>query len=550
MSSHYSCLRRLLSGHTSCLLASFAAVLALLTSCAKRESRVQVGNREQVLHRSLGYEVTELDPHIVTGTAEAHVLGALFEGLVTEDPVDLHPVPGVAEKWDISPDSRVYTFHLRADAKWSDGTPVTAADFVASYQRILTASLAADYANLLYVLQGAEAYHKGAQKDFAQVGVAALDPRTLRLTLDHPVPYFLSLLTQMSWMPVPVATIAKHGDPYHRGNTWTRAGRIVSNGAFMLKEWRTNEVITVVKSPHYWDAKTVKLKAVNFYPTDSVDAEERGFRAGQYHVTDFVPVGKVVAYRRDSPHLIRLDPYLGTYFYRLNVNRPPLGDVRIRRALAMSVDRQAIVEKVLRGGQLPAHFLTPPDTNGYTPTARIPTDFAAARELLKSAGYEGGRGLPTIELLYNTSENHRIVAEAIQEMWRRELGITVTLVNQELKVAQSARRSGQFQILRGDWIGDFNDPATFLDVFRSDSGNNYTGWTNADYDTALFTAARTSDPAARNALFQKAEAILLADTPIIPIYHYTHIFLLQPSVKGWHPTALDHHPLKYVWLEP
>jgi oligopeptide transport system substrate-binding protein len=532
------------------LFAFFAVSLLVFAGCAKRESRVQTGNRDQVLHRSLGYEVTELDPHIVTGTAEANVLGALFEGLVTEDPVDLHPVPGVAERWDISPDGLVYTFHLRANAKWSDGTVITASDFVSSYRRILTPSLAADYANLLYVLQGAEAYHKGAQKDFSQVGVAALDPRTLRLTLDHPVPYFLSLLTQMSWMPVPLATIAKHGDVYRRGNTWTRAGRMVSNGAFTLKEWKTNEVIVATKSTTYWDAKTVRLNAVRFYPIDSVDVEERAFRAGQLHLTDFVPVGKVVAYRRDSPQLIRLDPYLGTYFYRLNVTKPPFGDVRIRRALAMSVDRVAIVEKVLHGGQPPAYFLTPPNTNGYTPTARIPTDFAAARALLKEAGYEGGKGLPSIQLLYNTSENHKIIAEAIQEMWRRELGVTVTLDNQELKVAQSARRAGQFQILRGDWIGDYNDPATFLDVFRSDSGNNYTGWTNPEYDATLFTAARTIDVAQRNALYQKAETLLLDAAPIIPIYHYNHVFLIQPSVKGWHPTSLDHHPLKYVWLEP
>lgn len=532
------------------LFALFAVLLFAITGCAKRESRVQIGNRDQILHRSLGYEVTELDPHLTTGTAEAHVLGALFEGLVTEDPVDLHPVPGVAESWEISPDGRTYTFHLRADAKWSDGAPVTASDFLASYRRILTPTLAADYANLLYVLQGAEAYNKGAQKDFAQVGVAALDPRTLRLTLDHATPYFLSLLTQMSWLPVPVATIAKYGEVYRRGNTWTRAGRIVTNGAFTLTAWKPGEVIIATKSTNYWDAKTVRLNAVHFYPTDSVDVEERAFRAGQLHVTDFVPVGKVVAYRRDNPQLIRLDPYLGTYFYRINVNRPPFGDVRIRRAFALAVDRKAIVEKVLHGGQEPAYFLTPPNTNGYTPTAKIPTDFAAARELLKAAGYEGGRGLPPIELLYNTSENHRIIAEAIQEMWRRELGVTVSLVNQENKVAQAARKAGQFQILRGDWIGDFIDPATFLDVFRSGSGNNYTGWASNDYDSTLFAAARNAEPAARNALFQKAEALLLDAAPIIPIYHYTHIYLLHPSVKGYHPTLLDHHPLKYVWLEP
>ncbi|MBI5690893.1 MAG: peptide ABC transporter substrate-binding protein [Verrucomicrobia bacterium] len=521
-----------------------------LAGCLKRETAVQRGNREQVLHRGVGNEVTELDPHLVTGVAEGNVLRALFEGLVTEDPVDLRPVPGVAERWELSPDGLVYTFFLRANARWSNGEPVTAQDFVTSFRRILTPSLAADYANLLYILQGAEAFHKGTNPDFSRVGATALDPRTLRLTLEHPAPYFLSLLTNPPFYPVPLATISRHGSAYQRGNPWTRPGRIVTNGAFTLQKWQPHQVIVVEKFAGYWDAATVRLNAIHFYPIDSVDAEERAFRAGQLHLTEFVPVGKIDAYRRDSPHLLRTDPYLGTYFFRFNVRRPPLNDVRVRRAFALAVDREAIVTKVLRGGQRPAHALTPPGTAGYTAVARVPTDFAAARQVLAEAGFPGGRGFPTLELLYNTSENHRIVAEAIQEMWRRELGIEVRLTNQEMKVTQAARRAGEYQILRSDWIGDYLDPATFLEVFRSDSGNNYTGWSHREYDAALFAAARTADPVARAALLQKAEAILLAEVPFLPLYHYTHVFLLQPSVKGWHHNLLDHHPYKHVWLEP
>jgi oligopeptide transport system substrate-binding protein len=278
------------------------------TGCLKRETAVQRGNREQVLHRSVGYEVTELDPHLVTGVAEGNVLRALFEGLVTEDPVDLHPVPGVAERWEVSADTLVYTFHLRAGARWSNGEPVTAADFVASFRRILTPSLAADYANMLYILQGAEAFHKGATKDFSQVGATALDARTLRLTLEHPAPYFLSLLTNPPWYPVPLATIAKHGATYQRSNGWTRPGRLVTNGAFVLKKWQANQVIIAEKFPGYWDAATVRLNAIHFYPLDSVDAEERAFRSGQLHLTEFVPVSKIDAYRRNAPQLLRLDP--------------------------------------------------------------------------------------------------------------------------------------------------------------------------------------------------------------------------------------------------
>ena len=539
-------------------LRSLATGLRLLTSglwllsatgCLKRETAVQRGNREQVLHRGIGYEVTELDPHLVTGVAEGNVLRALFEGLVAEDPVDLHPVPGVATRWDVSADGLVYTFHLRADARWSNGTTVTAQDFVASYRRILTPSLAADYANMLYILQGAEAFHKGSAPDFAQVGATAVDARTLRLTLEHPAPYFLSLITNPPWYPVPLATIEKHGPAYQRGNGWTRPGRIVTNGSFVLKKWVTNQVIIVEKFPGYWDAATVRLNAIHFYPLDSVDAEERAFRAGQLHLTEFAPVSKIDAYRRDSPQLLRLDPYLGTYFYRFNTRRPPLNDPRVRRALALAVDREAIVTKILRGGQRPALALTPPGTAGYTAAAGIPTDLPAARQLLKAAGFEGGKGLPAIDVLYNSSENHRVIAEVLQEMWRRDLGVEVRLTNQELKVTHAARRAGDFQIIRSDWVGDYLDPATFLDILRSDSGNNYTGWSNPNYDAALFAAARTVDPAARHALFQKAEALLLEAAPIIPLYHYTHVFLLQPAVKGWHPTLLDHHPYKHVWLE-
>ena len=524
--------------------------LLLAAGCLKRETDVQRGNREHILHRNIGYEVTELDPHLVTGIAEVAVLDALFEGLVAEDPVDLHPVPGVAERWDVSPDGLTYTFHLRADAKWSDGTPLTARDFVVSWRRILTPSLAADYANLLYIIQGAEAFHKGALADFSQVGVIATDPHTLRVTLEHPAAYFLPLLTHIAWRPVPLAAIEKTGSPYQRGNAWTRPDRIVTNGPFTLKSWQPNQVIVVEKSPTYWDAARVRLQAIHFYPMDSIDAEERAFRAGQLHLTDALPPGKIDAYRRDAPDLLRIDPYLGTYFYRLNTARPPLTDIRIRRALALAIDRRAIVEKILRGGQQPAVALTPPGTAGYTFAGPgLPTDFAAARQLLKDAGYDGGRGLAPIELLYNNSESHRVVAEAIQEMWHRELGVDVRLLNQELKATFTARRAGAYQILRSVWIGDYLDPATFLEIFRRDGGNNYTNWASGDYDAALFAAARTADPAARNALFQKAETLLLDAAPIIPIYHYTHVFLIQPSVRGWHPTLLDHHPYKYVWLE-
>ncbi len=524
------------------------SVLCLFSACTQRETAVERGNREQILHRGISHDLATLDPHLATQASDFSVLSSLLEGLVAEDPVDLHPVPGVAERWEVSPDGLTYTFFLRADAKWSNGDPVTAQDFIASWRRILTPSLGADYASLLYVIQGAQGFNKGLA-GFEQVGLSAPDARTLRVTLEHPTGYFLSLLNHMAWFPVHLATIQKFGSVSDRTNPWATPGKFVGNGPFNLTSWRAGQEIVVEKSATYWDNATVRLKGIHFHAIDSLDVEERAFRARQLHLTEALPPGKIEVYRRDAPNSLRIDPLLGTYFYRLNTTRPILNDMRIRRALALAVDRTAIVEKILRGGQLPAQAFTPPGTAGYTAAAWVPTDFPAARQLLVDAGYPGGKGLPAFELLFNTSETHRVIAEAIQEMWRRELGIEVRLANQELKGTLEARRAGSYQIMRSVWTGDFVDPASFLDIWRSDSGNNYTGWKNPNYDALLFAAARETNEPARFALFQKAEALLLDAVPMIPIYHYTHVFLIQPSVKGWNSTLLDHHPYKHVRLE-
>ncbi|PTX92549.1 peptide ABC transporter substrate-binding protein [Opitutus sp. ER46] len=543
-------LRRLPALSLLRLLPALLAALLLLPGCGRRESAVERGIREQILERGAHADVTDLDPQTAVNIAEMDVVSALFEGLVVEDPVDLHPVPGVAERWDVSADGLTYTFFLRRDAKWSDGTAVTAADFVASWQRMLTPSLAAENAGLLYVLQGAEAFHRGANPDFSQVGVTALDPYTLRVRLDHPTPYFLSLLTHSAWLPVPVATIQRFGGLADRGNRWTRPGSLVGNGAFVLKTWRPNQEIFVEQSPTYWDATRVKLKGVRFHPIDSVDAEERAFRAGQLHVTYVLPFGKADAYRRESPQLLRSDAYLNTYFLRLNTARAPFDDVRVRQALGLAVDRDVLVEKVLRAGQRPAHSLTPPGLATYTPPQAVRSDAAEARRLLQEVTRNGVQPLPTLQLLYNTNENLRVVAEALQEMWRRELGLNVEIANQEYKVVLSERRAGRYQILLSDWVGDYLDATTFLDPWRGDSANNHTNWRSADYDALLFAAARNSDPVARARQLQEAETLLLQAAPVVPLYYNAHTFLLHPSVKGWHPTLLDHHPFKHVWLEP
>jgi oligopeptide transport system substrate-binding protein len=324
----------------------------------------------------------------------------------------------------------------------------------------------------------------------------------------------------------------------------------VGNGAFVLKSWSPDEAIAVVKSPTYWDRARVRLNGIRFFPIDSVDAEERAFRAGQLHVTDALPVDRFEAYRRNAPQFLRVDPYLGTYFFRLNVRRPPLNDARIRRALSMAVDRRAIVGRVLGGEDVVAFSFTPDGIRGYVPPEGAPTDFAGARRLLAEAGFPGGRGMPALELLYNNSENHRAIAEAVQETWRRELGIEVQLANQEEKVVLADRRTGDYQIVRSAWIADYVDAGSFLDIWRGDNANNETGWSNPAYDALLDEAAQSADPPARNRLRSGAERLLLEDAPVIPLYHYNHVYLIQPSVRGWYPTLLDHHPYKYVWLAP
>ncbi|SDS22893.1 peptide ABC transporter substrate-binding protein [Opitutus sp. GAS368] len=530
-----------------CLL--FSVLCLLITGCAKRETLVERGNREGIFHISVGSEPSDLDPHTVTGLGEAKLVQALFDPLVSFEPGTLAPVPALAASWDISPDGMTYTFHLRVDAKWSDGSPLTAQDCVESWKRILTPTLAADYAYFLYLIRGAEAFHQGKTTDFSTVAAVARDPHTLVVTLTHPAPYFLQALLNSCWRPVNVRAIAAVGDPYRRGTPWTRPGKLVSSGAFVLKEWTTQQRVVVEKSPTYYDRDRVRLNAIHFYPTDSIDAEERAFRSGQLHATYSLPLSKIQPAQRDHNPALRIDLNMETYFFRLNVRKAPLGDARVRRALALAVDRDTIANKILPGGRLPAPTFVPPLLKGYTPPAGQRYDPAAARQLLAEAGHANGVGLPPIEILYNNSEILRLVAEAIQQMWHRDLGIDVRLVNQEYKSVFASRRNGDYQVLLGSWTADYLDATTFLDLWRSDSGNNHTGWSDPTYDALSNRANTMADPVARAAVLAEAEALVLDAAPIIPIYFNTHVYFLSPAVKGWQPTPTDHSDFRYVWLE-
>jgi oligopeptide transport system substrate-binding protein len=532
-------------------LLPFILSLLGLTSCAKRETAVERGNREGVLHVSIGYEPSELDPQIVTGIGEAQVLPALFEALVSLDPTTLKTRPRLAEKWTVSPDGLVYTFHLQPTARWSNGEPLTAQDCVDSWHRILTPTLAADYSNMLYVIRGAEAFNKGQTKDFSTVGLAAPDAHTLVVTLARPTAYFLLLLDNSPWRPVNVRAIAAQGDAYQRGNRWTSSpATLVTSGPFVLKEWTPHKQIVVEKSPTYWDRAHVRLNAIVFYPIDSPEVEERAFRTGQLHIMWEMPLSKIAAYRRGHPELLRIDPYVDTFFFRFNTRHAPFSDQRVRRALSLAIDRESIARNILTGGQTPAGSFVHPGTPGYTPPPVTMHDLPEARRLLEAAGFPGGKGFPPFEIMFPTTSTMRLVAEAIQEMWRRDLGLSVQLLNNEKKVIMAERKAGNYQVLLYDWVGDYLDPTTFLDMWRSDNGNNHTGWADPVYDAMLDKAGTTLDPAARMALLQKAEARMIEAAPIAPVYFNPHVYLIQPSVKGWKPTATDAIDYKDVWLEP
>ena len=527
-----------------------ALCLCLLAGCGKRQTLVEIADRAQQYRVSNSDEPSDIDPQIGIGEIEHDIIVSLFEGLISANPKDLSPLPGVAERWDISGDGKTYTFHLRKDALWSNGDPVTARDFVESYHRLLMPALGAQYAYMLYPATNAEAFNNGQITNFEEVGFKALDPRTLEIKLHSPTPYLLSMIIHDSWFPVPVQVIKKYGAIDDRANPWTLAGHIVGNGPFVLKEWRMNSHILVEKSPTYWDRKNVRLNSIYFDPESSYDTAERMFRSGQVHTVRQVLPYKVAYYLKNQPGLINDYPLLTTYFYKFNVTKPPLNDKRVRQALAMSIDRRAITETVSRAGEMPAYTLTPPDTAGYTARARVRENPAAARQLLAEAGYPDGKNFPTLELLFNTVENHKAIAEALQQMWKKNLNINVTLHNEEWKVYLDSMRRTNYDIGRGGWGGDYMDPSTFLDIFMTDSGNNETGWSNAEYDRLCRAAANTGDRAVRYAEYQKAEAILMEEMPIIPIYIYTRPRLIRPSVKGWYPNLLDQQNYKFIHLDP
>lgn len=534
---------RLLALATASFLAGFAG-------CAKHEAHPESSaTKLATLRIGNNAEPRDLDPHIVVAYTDYNILIALFEGLTVIDEATSLPLPGMAEKWDISPDGKVYTFHLRTDALWSNGDPVTADDFAFSIQRILEPKLASEYSYMLFAVAGAEDYNLGKLTDFSKVGVQVLDTHTLRLTLAKPTPYFLTITAHQSWFPVNKAVVTKFGDPFRRSTGWTRVGSFVGNGPFLLEEWTPDQRIVVKKNPKYWGAASNRLDRVEFYPIASPQVEESNFRTGKMDITYDVLSDRIDTYRRDHPDEIRIDPFLESFFLRFNVTKPPLNDKRVRQALARAIDREAITSSVLRNSKFPSYALTPPKTAGYTPTGKTPTDYDAARRLLAEAGFPDGKGFPKLEVEMNSDPANLAILEAIQQMWHKELNIEVSLAQIEYRVYIDNQTRLSYQISRSRWVGDYNDPSTFTDLFTSNSGNNNTGWKNPEYDKLLDLASNEQEPTKRFALLDKAETLLLEEAPIAPVYYGTRTFLINPHVKGWVPSLLGIHRYQTVWLE-
>ncbi|GAB5559096.1 MAG: peptide ABC transporter substrate-binding protein [Synoicihabitans sp.] len=531
----------------------FRSIISVITALGLMLGLAGCGGSSQatkgnVLHFANGTEPSDLDPQTVTGRPESNIIRSLMQGLVTPDPKTLKPMPGQAESWEVSDDGTVYTFKIRSNAKWSNGDAVTAHDFVRSFQRMLTPSLASEYAYQLHLLKNGEAYNTGKLTDFSEVGAKALDDLTLELTLDHPTGYFLDVLHHQSWKPVHIPTVEKFGGLDRKGSRWTRPENYVGNGPFILSEWSPNQHILVKRSPTYWDAANVKLDGVKYYPIENSDTEERMFRTGQLDVTRQLPLNKIDEYRTNRQDVLHVDDFLAAAYFRVNVTRPQLQDARVRRAIALALDREGLAREIFRRTKTPAwHFA--PAMPGFTPPNTFEDNIAKAQALLAEAGFPGGEGLAPIEILYPTSDSGRIVCEALQAMLITNLGIDVKLYNQEFKVYLETMQQRNYDMAWSAWVGDYPDPMTFLDMNVTDGGNNRTGWSNARYDQLVDDVQAVRDSAQRAEVFYEMERILGEEAPVIPLYFYTSVYAKSAEVKGWYPTLLDIHPFQHIWLE-
>jgi oligopeptide transport system substrate-binding protein len=516
------------------LLAFFFA--SLLCSCTPSEPRADL----VIIN---GAEPESLDPVVITGQADGRVVHALFDGLTRFDPVTAKAIPAIAEHWTTSPDGRTYTFFLRSNAVWSTGEPITAHDFVYSWLRVLHPLTACDYAGQLFYIKNAEAFQTGTIKDASQVGIHALDERTLQVELNTPTVFFLDLCALPTLAVVPRKAIEAHGD------RWIMTQPLPVSGAYLLESWRIHDKIRLRKNSRYWDAANTRNEVVDILPVDSASIAMNLYETGQADIVwdkNVIPMD-LMDTLTNRPYCHLFD-YLSTYFIRINTTRKPFNDVRVRRALALAIDKEYLTKKLNKAGEKAAHYYTPKGAANYDPPEGLRYDPVQARRLLAEAGYPGGANFPAIQYLFNSNKQNEQFGVEIQEMFRRELGIGIELRQLEWKVYLVARSSLDYDLARSTWIGDYADPNTFLDMWMSNSGNNQTGWKNPRYDQLIRDGNMQLDSKKRAQLLREAETLLVGEeVPIIPIYFYVGINFYDPKkIDGIYLNILDEHPISAI----
>ncbi len=523
------------------LLALGLATILILSGCGRREPRADV----VIIN---GTDPESLDPAIITALEDYRIVPGLFEGLTRIDPVNAQAIPGLAERWDVDEGGRAYLFYFRPGLRWSTGDPLTAHDVVFSWLRLLDPRTAADYAAQLYCVKNGEAYSTNGITDASRVGIRAIDDLRLRVELNHPVPYFLDLCASPTLSVVPRKTIEALGDQ------WLQARPLPSSGSHTLEIWRLNDKIRFRKNPLYWDAANTANNTVEFLPVGSPATALNLYERGAADIIwdkDLVPA-ELLKDLKQRPDFHDF-PYIGTYFVRFNTTRPPFHDARVRRALALAVDKRRIVERIIKGGESPAGHLVPTGVANHLAPESLGQDEAAARRLLSDAGFPQGEGFPVFEYLFDSaagggSKVHAKIGVELQEMWRRELGVRMELRQMEKKVYLAAQTGLDYDLPRSSWVGDYNDPNTFLDLFLSNNGNNRTGWKDERYDGLMRQANVEQNPRRRSELLRQAESILVAEEAVvIPLYFYRGFqFYDANRISGIHGNILGMNPVRTI----
>jgi oligopeptide transport system substrate-binding protein len=520
-----------------------ALLMGLHGACASRLDPTRVPRDRVFSMAEIGVEY--LDPNLIAETAGSSIALQLFEPVVTVPNGDGAPVAGQAERWQIGPDGRTYTFFLRRKAKWSDGKRITAQDHIYSWRRLLHPETRSRMAQLLWFVRGAKEFNLGRNRDFNSVGVRALDDYRIQIDLGAPAPFFLDILTKVNLAPVPRHTIERLGEQ------WTREGKMVSNGPFRLAEWKLRERIVLEKNPHYWNASEVWLEKIIIYLVENETLAHQWYEQGKVLYTpNLVPVETVPSLLRTGRKDFHVDPYLCVYYFSFNTRRPPFDQPAVRQAFNMALDKGRLTRQVLGQGQEPATHLIPPHfkkLRGYPEIRGDGFDPARARALLRQAGYgPDGKPFPDVVLIYNTFEGHRLVAEFFQNSIQRNLGIAVRLENLEWKSLLKRAHTHDFNLIRGGWCADYPDPQDFLNVFDSQGENNYAGYQNKAFDALLAQLTSAGTQARRNELAKEAERLLNRDVPVLPIYFYTRPYMLRQYVRGFQPRVDGAHSMKHV----